>query len=241
MLMLPAAPGTRKEIMKRKTPLKISFQKMRINKQITACQSELLATHYAEVENMYRQMRGWRHDYRNHIQILRSYLTVGDIEAASHYLDALSEDLDTVDLALKTGNKMTDVILNSKISLARSKNIRVSADAHVPVALSTAETDLCIIIGNLFDNAIEACMALPEEERMIRVYMEMKNTQLYISFTNSTALKKQKKVGGRFSSTKGEGHGYGLVRIDTVVDKYQGYISRNSEDGAFTTEVLLPQ
>ncbi|MCI8926331.1 MAG: GHKL domain-containing protein [Lachnospiraceae bacterium] len=220
---------------------KISFREKRIDRRIAAYQSDLIATHYAEVENMYRQTRGWRHDYRNHIQVLKSYLAMGDIEAASHYLDALDADLNTVDLAMKTGNKMTDIILNSKISLARSKNIQVVADAHVPVELSTAEIDLCIIIGNLFDNAIEACMALPKEERMIRVYMEMKNTLLYISFTNSTALKKQKKVNGRFFSSKGEGHGYGLVRIDTIIDRYQGYISRNSEDGAFTTEVLLPQ
>lgn len=217
------------------------FLEKLIDKRIAAYQSDLLATHYAEVENMYRQTRGWRHGYRNHIQVLKSYLAMGDIEAASHYLDALDADLNTVDLAMKTGNKMTDIILNSKISLARSKNIQVVADAHVPVELSTAEIDLCIIIGNLFDNAIEACMALPKEERMIRVYMEMKNTLLYISFTNSTALKKQKKVNGRFFSSKGEGHGYGLVRIDTIIDRYQGYISRNSEDGAFTTEVLLPQ
>ena len=220
---------------------KISFREKRIDRRIAAYQSDLIATHYAEVENMYRQTRGWRHDYRNHIQVLKSYLAMGDIEAASHYLDALDADLNTVDLAMKTGNKMTDIILNSKISLARSKNIQVVADAHVPVELSTAEIDLCIIIGNLFDNAIEACMALPKEERMIRVYMEMKNTLLYISFTNSTALKKQKKVNGRFFSSKGEGHGYGLVRIDTIIDRYQGYISRNSEDGAFPTEVLLPQ
>ena len=220
---------------------KISFREKRIDRRIAAYQSDLIATHYAEVENMYRQTRGWRHDYRNHIQVLKSYLAMGDIEAASHYLDALDADLNTVDLDMKTGNKMTDIILNSKISLARSKNIQVVADAHVPVELSTAEIDLCIIIGNLFDNAIEACMALPKEERMIRVYMEMKNTLLYISFTNSTALKKQKKVNGRFFSAKGEGHGYGLVRIDTIIDRYQGYISRNSEDGAFTTEVLLPQ
>ena len=210
-------------------------------RRLAAYQAELTNAHYAEVENMYKEMRGWRHDYRNHIQVLKSYLAMGDIEAASHYLDALDADLNTVDLAMKTGNKMTDIILNSKISLARSKNIQVVADAHVPVELSTAEIDLCIIIGNLFDNAIEACMALPKEERMIRVYMEMKNTLLYISFTNSTALQKQKKVNGRFFSSKGEGHGYGLVRIDTIIDRYQGYISRNSEDGAFTTEVLLPQ
>ncbi len=136
---------------------------------------------------------------------------------------------------------MTDVILNSKISLAKNKGITVNADAHVPVTLTTSEVDLCIIMGNLFDNAIEACMQLPEEERMIRIYMDMKNTQLYMSFTNTTAHKKQKREGGRFRSTKGAGHGYGLVRIDTIIERHQGYISRNSEDGAFTTEILLPQ
>ena len=142
---------------------------------------------------------------------------------------------------IKTGNKMTDAILNSKISLAKSKHIPVVADAHVPVALKTSEMDLCIIIGNLFDNAIEASLQLPEEKRMIRIYMDMKNTQLYISFTNFTAGKKMQKEGGLFRSTKGEGHGFGLVRIDAIVERLDGYISRNSEDGAFTTEILLPQ
>ncbi|MDE6517623.1 MAG: GHKL domain-containing protein [Acetatifactor sp.] len=219
----------------------MSFLDRIIDKRIARYQSDLLATHYAEVENMYQQTRGWRHDYRNHIQVLKNYAQMGDLEAVMAYLDELAEDLSTVDLALKTGNKMTDVILNSKISLAKSKEIQVRADAHVPVTLTTAQIDLCIILGNLFDNAIEACLQLPKEERMIRIYMEMKNTQLYISFTNTTAQKKQKKENGRFASTKGSGHGYGLVRIDTIIDRYQGYIRRGSEDGAFTTEILLPQ
>ena len=213
----------------------------RIDKQIAAYQGELLKTHYAEVENMYRQMRGWRHDYRNHIQVMKSYAAAGDMDAIRNYLDELDTDLRTVDTVIKTGNKMTDAILNSKISLARSKGIDVEADASIPVALTTSELDLCVIIGNLFDNAIEASLPLPEAQRKIRVYMDMKNTQLYISFTNLTAGKKQRKLGNLFRSTKGEGHGLGLLRIDDIVERYGGYLSRNSEDGAFTTEILLPQ
>ena len=76
---------------------------------------------------------------------------------------------------------------------------------------------------------------------MIRVYMDMKGTQLYISFTNFTASHKMQKVGGRFRSTKGEGHGFGLIRIDSIIERLDGYVSRNSEDGAFTTEILIPQ
>lgn len=213
-----------------------------IDKRIARYQGDLLSTHYAEVENMYNQTRGWRHDYRNHIQVLRNYAELGDLEAIRTYLDGLNEDLGTVDLALKTGNRMTDIILNSKISLARSREIQVWADAHVPVTLTISGVDLCIILGNLFDNAIEACMQLPQKERMIRIYMEMKNTQLYISLTNTTARKKQQcQENGRFASTKGHDHGYGLVRIDTIIERYHGYLRRGSEDGAFTTEVLLPQ
>ena len=108
-----------------------------INRQLAAYQSELVQTHYQEVENMYRQIRGWRHDYRNHIQVLKSYAKDGDLAQISKYLDELDEDLSTVDTVIKTGNKMTDAILNSKISLAKSKHIPVVADAHVPVALKT--------------------------------------------------------------------------------------------------------
>ena len=213
----------------------------RIDKQIASYQQELIETHYREVDNMYRQIRGWRHDYRNHIQIMKAYAAAEDWDAIRRYLDLLDKDLTTVDTVIKTGNPMAVAILNSKISLAKAKGIRVVADAHIPYKLKSSEIDLCCIVGNLFDNAIEASEKLPEEQRVIRVYMDMKGTQLYISFTNFTAGKKLKKVGKVFRSTKGEGHGFGLVRIDAIVERLDGYISRNSEDGAFTTEILLPQ
>ena len=212
-----------------------------IDRRIEAYQRELIETHYREVENMYRQMRGWRHDYRGHIQAMKALLSAGDLDGLRGYLDKLDTDLNTVDTVIKTGNPMADAILNSKISLAQSRGITVKADAHVPVGLRMSEIDLCCILGNLFDNAIEASMALPEEERLIRVYMDMKGTQLYISFTNFTAGKKLRKTGKVYKSTKGEGHGFGLVRIDKIIEQLDGYLSRNSEDGAFTTEILIPQ
>ena len=219
----------------------MSFFSKQIDKRIAAYQRELIETHYREVENMYRQIRGWRHDYRNHIQMMKVLAANGDMDALKVYLDELDTDLNTVDTVVKTGNPMADAILNSKISLARSRNIPTQVDAHIPVKLKMSELDLCCIIGNLFDNAMEASMALPEEKRLIRVYMDMKGTQLYISFTNFTAAKKLSKVGRGFKTSKGEGHGFGLVRIDDIVSRYDGYLSRNSEDGAFTTEILIPQ
>ncbi len=132
---------------------------------------------------------------------------------------------------------MADAILNSKLSIATAKNIKVKAEARIPVSLTVSELDLCIVIGNLLDNAIEACSALPEEERLIRIYMEMKGNYLYLSLTNTAEGQKKHS----FKTTKGEGHGFGLARVDAIVKKYGGYLTRASEDGAFSTEVLLPQ
>ena len=219
----------------------MSLFSKQIDKRIAAYQRELIETHYKEVDNMYRQIRGWRHDYRNHIQLMKVLASNGDMDGIKAYLDELDTDLNTVDTVVKTGNAMADAILNSKISLAKSRGITVQCDAHIPVQLKTSEIDLCCIIGNLFDNAIEASQKLPLDQRLIRVYMDMKNTQLYISFTNFTAAGKLRKVGKIFATSKGEGHGFGLVRIDAIVDRLDGYLSRNSEDGAFTTEILIPQ
>lgn len=199
----------------------MSFLSRQIDRRIAAYQKELIETHYQEVETMYRQIRGWRHDYRSHIQAMKAYAAAGDMEAIKEYLDLLDTDLNTMDTAVKTGNPM--------------------ADANIPVKLNTSELDLCVILGNLFDNAIEASLELPEGQRLIRIYMDMKNTQLYISFTNFTAGKKMTKRGKIFQTTKGAGHGLGLVRIDTIIERLNGYLSRNSEDGAFTTEILIPQ
>lgn len=217
------------------------FFSKKIDQRIASYQHELTETHYREIDNMYRKIRGWRHDYRNHIQTMKAYAASENWDAIKRYLDLLDDDLTTVDTVIKTGNPMTDAILNSKISLANSRNVKVIADASIPVKLNLSEIDLCCIIGNLFDNAIEASMKLPEDQRVIRLYMDLRNTQLYLSMTNFTAGKKMKKEGKRFRSTKGEGHGFGLIRIDAIVERLDGYISRNSEDGAFTTEILFPQ
>lgn len=212
------------------------FEKL-IAKKVAAFETELIQKYYLEVENMYQKMRGWRHDYRHHIQTMKVHMANGEIDEIGAYLDMLDDDLTNVETVIKTGNRMADAILNSKLSLAAQKEIKVKAEANIPVSLTVSELDLCTVIGNLLDNAMDACMELPVEERLIRIYMEMKGNYLYISVINTASGKKK----SNFRTTKGEGHGFGLKRIDMIVEKYGGYITRASEDGAFSTEVLLPQ
>jgi sensor histidine kinase regulating citrate/malate metabolism len=212
----------------------------RANKKMAAFQADLIDKHYAEVENMYRQVRGWRHDYKNHIQTLKAYMSVCEYDKANAYLDRLDEDLTSVDTIMKTGSIIIDAILNSKISLAKSKTIDVNAKAAVPENLTISEIDLCVVIGNLLDNAIEACERISDGEKFIRIFIGIKNTQLYIYIANTAPNGKLAKINGRFATRKSGYHGFGLVRMDKIIEKHRGFIKRSSEDGAFTTEILLP-
>ncbi len=210
-----------------------------IDRRIAVYQNDLIAKHCEEVQNVYRTMRGWRHDYHNHIQAM---LALTDKpQQLRAYLLKLNSDLTTVDTVIKTGNVMVDAILNSKLSLIQSRQINLHAKAVVPSDLRISEIDLCTVIGNLLDNAMEACLKQEQEsERFVRVYIGILKKQLYISVQNSSG-QQIKKSGKTYISTKNsESHGFGLKRIDRIVAKYDGYINRQNEEGIFATEVLLP-
>lgn len=211
-----------------------------VDRRISRFQNELVDRHYDEVEVMYRKMRGWRHDYHNHIQALKAYMSLSQYEQATSYLDGLEKDLTNVDTVLKTGNVMVDAILNSKLSLIREKGIAVDATALVPGNIAVSGVDLSVLIGNLLDNAMEACMELPgQEDRFIRIYIDIIKKQLYISVTNSMKGK-ARRFGGHFLSRKEGSHGFGLTRIDSIVARYGGYLNRQTEEGVFATEIMLP-
>lgn len=210
-------------------------------RRMAAYQQDLMEKHCEEVENMYRQTRGWRHDYRNHIQTMKAYLSMGRYEELAEYLEQLDMDLSQVDTVVKTGNVMVDAVLNSKISVARAKQIAVDAKARVPQHMSVAEVDLCVILGNLLDNAIEACMGIEEEsQRFIRIYIDVLQGQLYLYVLNATAGILKRRGNSYLSTKDSREHGYGLMRMDRVVEKYHGYLDRQDEEGVFATEVLLP-
>lgn len=226
-----------------------AYTKKLVNKSIAEYQSDLITKHCEEVENIYAKMRGWRHDYRNHIQVMKVYLDDGETEKLGRYLEDLKLDLNSVDTVVKTGNTMIDAILNSKLSLAYKRDIDVSVRAAVPRTLGIPDIDLCVIVGNLLDNAMEACAKTdPDSRPWMRVFVGVLKKQLYISVSNSMSgeIKKtrhsEKCSPAMYATTKNAGaeHGYGLIRIDDIAARLGGYVNRQHEAGVFATEVLLP-
>ena len=208
-------------------------------KWIFEFQDSVLKKQRDEVENVYNTMRGWRHDYHNHMQTLKAYLSMNQTKEMGTYLDHLEEDLDSIDIAIKTGNTSVNAILSSKVSIAQKNDINVNCKATVPPQLKISDVHLCTIIGNLLDNAIESCQKVEPDKRFIRIYIGLFKEQLYISITNATNQTRRQKLIELITTKKGE-HGFGLRRIDKIVTQYDGYLNRKNEPGVFATEIMLP-
>ncbi len=202
-------------------------------------QREILSHQYEEIREIYLNMRSWRHDYHNHLQVMKAQIASGQMEEMKGYLNALEENLDKVDTYVKSGNLMADAILNSKLTLAEQKGVRVNCKAILPEALAIEDVDLCVLLGNLLDNALEACDAISAEERFLRIYMVVNGEQLYISIQNS-AKEDLNFEERHYISTKRGNHGLGMKRVKALADKYDGYLTLANEPGIFAVELTLP-
>lgn len=219
--------------------MKLPFLSKYLEKKNIEYQNRLLERQVQEVQNIYMTMRGWRHDYHNHLQSMKAYVKMGEVDRLKEYLDLLEQDLDQVNQIIESGNVNLDAILNSKLSLAEKNGIAVDYTAKCPAEIAVSDIDLCALIGNLLDNAVEACEKVAEDPPFIRLYIGVLKKQLYISVTNSTN-EVVRKFDSEYISNKRGNHGHGLKRINLVVEKYGGYINRQNEPGVFVTEIMLP-
>ena len=217
----------RKGAMRKKTYLKL-----------VEYQTEQSRRHLLEVRSIHQEMRGYKHDFHHHLQALKGQLEAGETDRALAYIEQLDRQLMNVDTLLKTGNVSLDAILSAKIAQAKAEGILVSVKANVADNLTISDLELSIIVGNLLDNAIEACRSA-QGDRFIRIFMSMKGKMLYFSMLNSAGEKKQ-KLGTLFSSHKPGLHGFGLRRAESILKDRGGWCKYNSEDGAFTSEFLVP-
>ncbi len=202
-------------------------------------QQQELDQYAIEVENVYRQMRGIRHDYRNHLQAMEAFVEAKDFAELKIYIQQLTNELNQVDMIIQTGNTMIDALVNTKLTRAEQQSVQLYATAIAPPKLPIENVDLAIILGNLLNNAVEATTRNEQKqtEQFIRVYIAPMKDNLYINVTNTMKRNPQPS----FLSLKAPNRqGYGIKRIDQAVEKYSGIINRQWEDGVFATEITIP-
>ena len=186
----------------------------------------------------YAAQRKLTHDFNAHLATLSSYLDNGQIKDAQDYMATLQEQQTDRILIANTRNSTIDALLNQKAQVAKKNNIDIRFKVNDLSGIQVAPIDLVIIIGNLLDNAIEACVKLPAGEREIYAQLLLEDT-LFLSFRNTSPP--VEIVNSYIATTKKppDLHGFGLQNVKTALKKYDSFYDMAYEDGyfAFTIEM----
>lgn len=188
----------------------------------------------------YTAQRKITHEYNAHLLALSGYLKQGDIHQAEEYLANQLKLQNTRILTVNTHNPVLDAIFNQKALIAQKSNIDLLFKFNNLENVKISTSDLAVIIGNLMDNAIEACAKLPNENRVIEVHAILDDTFTFSIRNRTLPVLIQN---GHIATTKSDPvlHGFGLVNVQSILDLYNdSFHSMKYDDGWFYYTLELP-
>ena len=194
---------------------------------------------YKMLTEQYRQSERLRHDMKNHIIALTALSRNREWEKIDDYLKNMEGiALDTS--GDMTGNKAVDALLYQKRKRAEEENIRWECDVLMPKECCINEFDLCVLFGNILDNALEACGRMqPGECRFIDIQAKIVKKCFLLEVKNSMD-RTEKNTAGFTDKDSSQGHGIGLLNVGDVVNKYNGVVNIETEKGIFVISILMP-
>lgn len=193
---------------------------------------------YDVLQESITRIQRLQHDMKNHTQSLAAILQDGRVEDAVSYLNEMSDFIKTEKEVVSTGNADVDSILNYKLARALEGDIHIKTLVSIPETLPVKPFDLNVILSNLLDNAIDAAEKC--KEKRIRIVIRTEMNMLYVAVEN-TYLDEPVRIRDRFMTLKEDkcGHGFGIQNVRSVVEKYDGEISFNYEDGIFYATLFI--
>ena len=203
-------------------------------REIFSTQMADLQSHISEVERLYRDLRGLRHDMGNHLMTLEQLYDNGEYETAEQYAGTLRKEIQNVSGDIASGNPVTDVILSGRKKEIEEKGITFACDFHYPMTKSVNSFDLSIILNNALSNAIEAVereQSGSDQTAHISLFSHRRKNMYIIEVSNSYTgnLEPDAATGLPCSSKPENGHGFGLISIRHVARKYLGDIEIGKE------------
>lgn len=183
--------------------------------------------------------RQFRHDLKNRLQILNEIAERGNISELKKYLSEVEEKHKEYEAFSNTGNLIIDSIINSKLEDAIEMGIEVNAGIMLPASIEVNSDDMVVILGNLLDNAIEACERV-NASKYIKLLINYEEGCLILSIKNSFD-QIINKAGGKFLTRKEDKalHGLGIKSVKNTVEKYNGIIDFTSEGKEFAVNIIL--
>ena len=199
---------------------------------------------YKMLEEQYRQSERLRHDMKNHVIALSGLFESKEWERMGEYLKnmrggGLEFFGDT------TGNKAVDALLYQKRKQAEREHIKWECDVRLPKICSINEFELCVLFGNILDNALEACERLrrrkphSREDCFVDIQAKVIKKFLLLEVKNSMDMT-EKYVDGYTNKENPKEHGIGLLNVGEVVRKYNGALKTEAKNGVFATAILVP-
>ena len=201
-------------------------------------QISMQVSHYESLNAHENEMRKFRHDYTNMIICLQALLEANDVAQASTFVDDMSDRFDYGKPAFDTGNYIADALLSEKSQKAGQYNISFVFSGFIPSSRIT-NLDLCIILTNALDNAIEACAEI-NGSKVIEISSEIKNNFWFLQIKNPV-LHQVPIKNNTVLTTKSDSfrHGFGLYNVELTTKKGNGNMKLSCSDNAFTLETVM--
>ena len=205
-------------------------------------------TYQLELQSLISSVQSLRHDFSNHIQVLHGLLKLGQHDKALDYLTILSKEVHLIEsIKLDVSNPGLSVLLQTKKLSAQNHNIDVHFDVLHDSFNTIKTTDLIKLLSNLIDNAIEAAIELPEQERKINIVCKVVSNNYLFEITNTgpeiNEKDKEHIFKSGFSTKKvrqGKMRGQGLFIVKEIVNRYGGEISIDSNKNQTAVRVEIP-
>jgi len=195
------------------------------------------------IEEMFDTMKAQKHDFNNYISTIYGLIYLNKITDAKEYLKSLAERISFNSRIIDINHPIVAALINVKMEKAARENIDMEIDVSIPSELPYDLIDITVVLGNLLDNAIEACLKKENDERYIFVNIYIKGTYLVIKIVNSKTIQVSvcKESEERYTSKEdSDNHGYGLFNIKQVVKKYDGLIKIEDLENEFSVRIALP-
>ena len=211
----------------------LTYQQTQILKQLDE-QHE----NYERMLSSDRQLREFRHDYKNQMLVVTALLNAGKNDEAAEYLETIKITSGVQKRQISTGNFVADAMLNNKNALAEELGIKMSFVGTIPEK-GIASSDLCTILGNLVDNAIESTKRL-SGEKYIRIEATARELFFVLSIVNPVNERVVIK-NNRIKTTKSDSknHGIGLKNVGRIAEKYGGKFRLSCDDREFVADISI--
>lgn len=194
---------------------------------------------HVEVMQQMDEIRIMRHDLRHHIRIVNSLVDKGDMERLRSFVGEMERDQRLYDNIVYSQNHVCDLVSHHAMLIATETNIRLSIRCGLPRSFWVSETDLCVLLGNLLENALNACQLQSSGTREIIMTCKVQAAEAYIVLENTYDEKMADSNARRDKAGLSRSSGYGIPSIRNIADKYCGMATFKRNSGKYISSILL--